>query len=168
MKDKSKLTTQVAVKQMPEMTVAYVRHIGPYKGNVDLFQKLMSQLMQWAGPRGLINFPESKMLTIYYDDPELTPDDKLRLDVCLTVPPDTKVAGEIGKATIKAGKYAIAHFEIDTDQFQDAWDALCAGWLPESGYQPDDGPCYELYYNDPNEHPRKKHILDICLPVRPL
>jgi AraC family transcriptional regulator len=41
-------------------------------------------------------------------------------------------------------------------------------WLPDSGYQPDDRPCYELYHNDPKEHPENKCIVDICIPVKPL
>ncbi len=168
MKSKSKLTARVEVKSMPEIHVAYIRHIGPYKGDGALFEGLMNKLMQWAGPRDLIKFPESKLLTIYYDDPEVTADEKLRMDVCLTVPADTEVDGEIGKTSLKAGKYAIAHFEIGMNEYQDAWNAVYAGWLPESGYQPDDGPCYELYHNSPDEHPDKKHILDICLPVKPL
>lgn len=44
---------------------------------------------------------------------------------------------------------------------------LTAG-LPESGYQPDDGPCYERYHNNPEEHPEHKHIIDICVPVKPM
>lgn len=40
-------------------------------------------------------------------------------------------------------------------------------WLPDSGFMPEDGPSLELYHNNPEEHPEKKHILDICIPVRP-
>lgn len=42
------------------------------------------------------------------------------------------------------------------------------GWLPESGYQCDDRPTFELCYNNYNEHPEKKHIIDICIPIKPL
>ena len=118
--------------------------------------------------RGLLHFPETKFITIYHDNPDITDETKLRTDVCLTVPAGTQVDGEIGKAKIPAGKYAVAHFEITPDQYQDAWNAVYGGWLPEGGYQPDDGPCYELYLNDPKEHPEGKHIVDICVPVRPL
>ena len=40
--------------------------------------------------------------------------------------------------------------------------------LAESGYQPDDRPCFELYLNNPQEHPEGKHIVDIYAPVKPL
>ena len=167
MKNKE-IRTNVEVKDMPEMHVAYVRHIGPYKGDQALFARLFNKLMAWAGPRGLLRFPETKVLTVYYDNPDITDERKLRTDACITMPEDTQAEGEIGKTTIPAGKYAIAHFEITPDQYQDAWNAVYGGWLPESGYQPEDGPCYELYLNDPEEHPEGKHIVDICMPVKPL
>ncbi len=162
------LTTQVEVKDMPEIPVAYVRYIGPYKGDVELFGRLFGKLMTWAGPRNLLRFPETKVMAIYHDDPAITDVSRLRTDACISVPADTIPEGEIGRETIPAGKYAIAHFEINVDQYEDAWKAVCGGWLPESGYQPGEGLCYELYYNDPKEHPEGKHIVDICIPVKPL
>lgn len=168
MKSKSKFEAQVEVKDLDEMHVAYVRHIGPYKGDVDLFSRLFEKLFKWAGPRNLIQSPDTKVLCAYHDNPEITDEDKLRTDACITVPADTEVDGDIGKSTIPAGTYAVAHFEILSHEFPEAWMALCGGWLPESGYQPTEGPCFELYYNDHREHPEEKHILDICIPVKPL
>jgi len=80
----------------------------------------------------------------------------------------SRINSVIDYITDNAGKYAIAHFEIAGDEYPQAWNALFAGWLPESGYQPDDGPCYELYLNDPKDHPENKCIVDICIPVKPL
>ena len=150
------------------MQVAYLRHIGPYAGNEQLFGDLFNRLCAWAGPRGLLRFPETKMITIYHDNPDITDETRLRTDVCITVPPETQVDGEIGKADIPAGKYAVAHFEILPDQYGDAWNAVYGGWFPESGYKPDDRPCFELYLNDPKQHPEGKHVVDIYAPVKPL
>ena len=168
MKDKPQITANVEVKDMPELEVAYVRHIGPYQGDSELFASLFEKLMTWAGPRGLIRFPETQMMTVYYDDPEITEDAKLRVDACITVPVNTPVEGEIGRMAIPGGKYAVAHFELKDDEYGDAWNTLFGGWLPESGYQPADGPSYELYLNDPKQHPEGKCIVDICVPVKPL
>ena len=162
------LKTDVEVKDMPEMTIAYIRHIGPYQGDSELFGTLFNKMFNWAGPRGLLRFPETKVMAIYYDDPDITDDSKLRLDICITVPPDTEVDGEVGKSTIPAGKYAIAHFEISPDQYGDAWNTVYSGWLPQSGYQPADGPCYELYSGDMASYSGDKHIVDICVAVKPL
>ncbi|MCK5126451.1 MAG: AraC family transcriptional regulator [candidate division Zixibacteria bacterium] len=162
------LETKVEVKEMSEFTVAYIRHIGPYAGDEALFATLFGRLMKWAGPRNLLNFPETKCISIYHDNPSITDDNKLRLDVCISVPPETQVDGEVCKATIPAGKYALARFEILADQYGDAWSTVYGGWLPESGYQPGDGVCYELYHNNPEEHPENKHIFDIVIPVKPM
>jgi len=165
---KEKPEMNVEVKEMPELTVAYVRHIGPYKGDNALFGSLFEKLMTWAGPRGLIKPNETQVLSVYHDDPKITDEDKLRTDACITVPGDTLVDGEIGKMTLAGGKFAVARFELDSDAFEGAWDALMGGWMPESGYQPDDRLCYEICHNNPGEHPQGKHVVDICVPVKPL
>ncbi|MFC1953639.1 GyrI-like domain-containing protein [Chloroflexota bacterium] len=168
MKSNKELITDVEVKEVQEMNIAYIRHIGPYAGDEQLFGKLFNKLCTWAGPRGLLNSPDTKFITIYHDNPDITDESKLRTDVCITVPPDTGIDGEIGKAAIPAGYYAIAHFEINADQFGDAWNAVYGGWLPESGYQPDDRPCFELYLGEPSQHPEGKHLVDIYAPVKPM
>jgi AraC family transcriptional regulator len=164
----NKILTNIEVKELPEMHFAYLRHIGPYKGDEKLFARLFEKLFKWAGPRNLIKFPETKMISVYYDDPEITDESKLRVDACITIPPETKVDGEIGKSILPAGKYAIGHFELPTYEYEAAWKAMCGAWLPQSGYQPCDTPCFELSLNDPKEHPEKKCIVDICIPVKPL
>jgi len=58
------IQTNVEVKDMPELHVAYIRHIGPYKGDQELFGRLFNKLMSWAGPRGLLRFPETKVMAI--------------------------------------------------------------------------------------------------------
>lgn len=167
MKDKKHI--QVEAKDMPEFHVAYVRHIGPYKGDSELFENLFEKLMKWAGPRGLLHFPETKVLAVYHDDPKITDEDKLRTSACITVSEDTPAEGEIGRMTVPGGKFAVARFELaGSEEYEEAWNLVFGGWLPESGYQPDDRLCYEIYQNDPKEHPEGIHIVDICVPVKPL
>ena len=92
----------------------------------------------------------------------------IRTSVCITVPEDTQVDGEVGKMTIPGGSYAIGHFEIDDKGYEDAWNSIFSVWLPESGYQPDDRLAFEHCINNPEEHPEGKHIVDIYVPVKPL
>lgn len=86
----------------------------------------------------------------------------------LTVLEDTEVSGEIGKLTMLAYKVAMARFELSPEEYAEAWDLVFGVWLPNSGYQPEDLPCYELYHNNPDKHPEQKHIVDICVLVKPL
>lgn len=167
MNGEQELQAEVVIEELPEMPVAYVRHVGPYKGDAKLFEGLWNRLCTWAGPRGLLG-PQTQMFCMYQDDPEITDEEKLRVSVCITVPPDTEVGGDIGKLVIPGGTYAVARFEIDSDQYQAAWSAVYGGWLPESGYQPDDRPALERFHGGPGDHPEGKHCVDICVPVKPL
>lgn len=159
------LNKSVGIQEFPKMTVAYIRHMGPYKGNSGLFESIWNRLFAWAGPRGLIGGENFKSLVLYHDDPDVTEDDKLRISICITVPPDTKVDGEVGKMEVDGGSYAVGRFELDDTQFTEAWSWFYGQWLPASGYQCDDKPCFELY---PEEPKNGKFIVDICVPVKPL
>ncbi len=163
-----RIKMDVQVKQIPEMHVAYVRNIGPYEGDDQLFGELFAKLGRWAGPRGLIN-QDTLFMSVYYDDPRITDKEKLRVDVCMTVPEETKAEGGISKQKLDEGIYALARFEIrKPSEYGEAWEAVYRDWLPESGYQPDNKPTYEIYRNNPKEHPEGVQVVDICVPVKPL
>jgi AraC family transcriptional regulator len=156
--------TDVAVKKFPHMHVAYVRYIGPYAGNSELFEGLFNKLFGWAGPRQLIN-KDTKTLIIYHDDPEITDEQKLRVSVCMTVPEDTQVSGEIGKMEIEEGDYGVGAFKLDSTEYKQAWDYMYGIWLAESGYNADDRPAFEMYPEEPKEGEKKMRV-DICVPVK--
>jgi AraC family transcriptional regulator len=119
--------------------------------------------MQWAGPRGFA--ATETMLGVYWDNPEITPPEKCRVDACITVPEGTEPAGEVSLQTITGGPYAVCGFEITGDSFQQAWDDAFA-WLVESGHECGDKPCYELYHNDGERDTEGKWIFDICIPLK--
>ena len=115
----SKPASAVRVETVASFPVLYIRHTGPYAGDPMLFKSPFGRLLQWAGARGLVRFPETKLMSVYYDNPEITEQEKLRLSVSISVPPGT----------------------------------------PGSG---------EYYLNNPDEHPEKKHLVELWIPVKPL
>jgi AraC family transcriptional regulator len=157
----------VRIETIGPLPVAYVRHIGPYAGDSALFGRLFGRLSQWVGARGLFG-PGTKLLTIYHDNPEVTEPEKLRISVCATVPAGTAPEGDVGVMTVEGGKYAVASFELDTNEFGAAWQWFMGTWFPESGFQPDDRMCFELCLNDPRQHPEGKFVVEFWEPVRPL
>ena len=159
---RSDMVFRVDVRQLPELRVAYVRHVGRYNE----IGKTFRRLMRWAGPRGLFRLPDTKVLAVYYDNPDVTTVDKLRADACVTVPEGTKTRRDIGTMRIPGGLFGVATVEIDPSQYGEAWDRLMTDWMPQSGYQPDGRLCYELYLNNPEKHPEGKHIVEICEPIR--
>ena len=157
------MNANVEIKEMPEMKAVYCRHIGPFH----LIGQAYEKVARWAAPRGLYVPNVSKTATVTHDDPTVTDLDKIRQSACIIVTEDVKVEGEIGKMVIPGGKYVVGHFELGMDEFQQAWNTMCH-WFTESGYQQGDGCPYELYHNDFTTHPEKKHIVDICIPIKPL
>jgi AraC family transcriptional regulator len=105
---------------------------------------------------------------VYHDDPDITEQDKLRVSACITVPEGTPVDADVGEMTIPDGKFAVATFESSPSEYGEAWDTVYGKWMPESGYQPDDRLCYELYHYDPEKQDSQTHVVDICVPVKPL
>lgn len=155
----------IEVKELPKMTVAYIRKLGPWDGDQKLYESLRNKLFTWAGARGLMGGKDFKYLILYHDDPNVALSDKLRMSLCITVPPETEVDGEIGKMEVEAAKYAVARFELTVQDFQKAWDWIYGQWLPNSGYQPDAKPYFETY---PEEPKGDKFIVDFCIPVKPV
>lgn len=163
----------VQVLDHPEITLAYVRHTGPYFGDELLFQRLFTRLFAWAGPRDLIKRGETETVVIYHDDPESVAPEKLRISCCIPVPEEQEVSGEVGKLSLPAGRYAEAEFRVNAQQFAGAWNWVFGVWMPESGYQPADGLCYERYRDSEPEAEidgSTGHSFDvtICVPVMPL
>ena len=154
-------TMNAEVREMPEFNVAYVRKLGAY--GKDTCEQAFGELAQWAGPKGLLN--SGTLLGVYWDNPEVTPSNKCRVDACVSVPRGTAVEGQISLQTIKGGPYCVCHFEIKGDSFQHAWEDAYK-WLVESGYECDEKPCYELYHNDASDHPEGIWIVDICIPLK--
>jgi len=153
----------IAVKEMPAMDLIYCRHVGQF----DQIGGAYERLFKWAGPRGLLKFPETKTLTVYHDDPKVVDIEKLRQSACITVDEEAKPEGEFGKMHLPGGKYAVGSFKVMPHQFGEAWDAVCR-WLAESGYQPSDGYPYEYYPEEHEEGPPPVFTVDICVPVKPL
>ena len=164
---------EVTVIDQEELTLAYVRQTGPYFGDEELFQRLFARLYQWAAPRDLVQRGVTEEIIIYHDAPETVAPEKLRVSCCIPVPPATETSGEVGLMTLPAGRYAQARFRLDATQFGGAWNWVFGVWLPQSGYQPEDGLCYERYQDhEPAEQldgtTGRTFVVDICVPVKPL
>jgi AraC family transcriptional regulator len=156
---------QVKIENLPDLHVAYIRSRGPY--NYKTIEPVFRQLSQWAYPRGM-NENNSMVLGVVRSNTMITPEDKLIYDACITVPESIKADRWVDIQVLPGGKFAIHHCEIETDRDEEAWLNLVLNWLASSDYQPDDRPLYQIYYNDPDTHPLKHQILDLCLPIKPL
>jgi AraC family transcriptional regulator len=151
---------EVKIEKIETMRVAYLRYVGPYAGDGELFGNLYKRLFAWTGPRGI---DVSTTYIIYHDDPNVTDEDKLRMSICVPVGAGVQVSGEIGEMTINGGTYAVGTFKLGNDEYGKAWDYMYSEWLPSSGYQPAPEASFERYGSECEAD--GKMTVDICVPV---
>jgi AraC family transcriptional regulator len=159
-------TNTPEIKTLNDRTVAYVSFKGNYIGNSEVFKDLIGKVMGWAGPKGILS-EKSLLLASYQDDPQTTAPEDLTLEICLEIDEATEVEGEIKKKVLPGGKYVVMHAELKgPDEYGPAWEKIVE-WMKENNVEIDmSRPSYELYLNDPNEHPEKHHIIDICMSAK--
>lgn len=162
----------VTVIDLPAARVAYHRLIGPYGPGIGAFWR--ATVAPWIASHGL---DQQMCYGVGHDDPGITAPDKCRYDACVTLPdsvPDAfDSAGSAAIVNLPGGRYAVARFEGEPAALADAWNWLTREWLPDSGLQPDDRPCFEMFGPNTVTGPRGGHevgrlVCDLCIPVRPL
>ncbi len=154
-----KMNANIEIREIPALNLAYIPHVG--HANLD---QTFERLMKWAAPKGLLNSPEFKPLTIYHDSFKISVPEKVRMSACVILSEPVKVDGEICSATIDKGKYVVGHYEISAADFGKTWSDLFV-WLNKNGYKTTEKNCFEIYQNDYREHPEKKFIVDLYIPV---
>ncbi len=156
------------IQKLAERQVAFVSYTGNYIGNPQIFSELFNKLCSWAGPKGLIS-PKSVFLSSYQDDPNITPLDQLKLELCMSLPDNADTAGDIQKKILPGGTYAVMHSELTgPEEYGPAWNELVE-WVKKNNYEIDiSRPSYEVYLNNPEDHPENHHLVDICMSVKSL
>lgn len=160
-----RLLWNIQVKFMPGFHVAYVANLEGY--DIKKIRAIWDTLCKWAVARDLLT-PDTTAIGISFDDPEITPTEKCRYYACISVPDDIIADDVVGIMDITPGKYAVYSFEGQQQDIQPTYKALYKEWLPDSGYQPADVPCYEICHSAPENYYEGLYKLDICLPVVPL
>ena len=147
----------VKIWTLDPMKLAYVEHIGPYTEVGQAWEKLAS----WAGPKGLFN-EGTKFLGVYYDNPEEVPAEKLRSEACITVEKEFSGSGAIKFKNVAGGRYAVTVHLGPYELLVDSWMEFYMKWLPESGEECSEEPCYEQYMNNP-QTTKPEHLVTLLL-----
>lgn len=155
----------VAIINRKPATIAYLRHIGPYGEDIAKFWQEV--YVPWAVTSRLGQ--DHARYGISYDDPGVTPPEQCRYDACAEVESDFVATGGAFKAIVPGGKYAVLRFKGTAEEVGEAWTAILRDWLPTSGLQLDDRPCFEYYPKGADcDAATGAFECDICIPVAPL
>lgn len=160
----SDLALDIAIRKAPARFMACVHHVGPYVGNLPLFEGLFARLQGWATPLGLIT-PNTERIAAFHNNTKSTPPEKQRMSVCLTVPAETHPEEGIELLEFPAGTYAVASGTACFDQHAAAWWELMAWWLPRSGWHHDGTPTFEVFLDGTSDL-SKLHRIELWVPVQ--
>jgi AraC family transcriptional regulator len=155
---------EIQVKKMPGLHLAYIANYHGY--DLEKICQAWARLSRWAAAHNLFT-PATQMIGISFDDPLITARDKCRYYACITAPPELKTDRVVGFMELPAGPCIVYRVECSAEQIESIYRYLYACWLPDSGLEPADFPCYEIYYQTPETHPDYKYDMDICIPVTP-
>ena len=134
--------TIMKIENHPPRTLACIRVTGAYGEN---YETPTDRLYQWADMHGLA---DGECLFIYLDNPETTPQDKCRTDICLTVPDNAPTGGDIEKQHIPGGCYAVLRRTVtDPAQYNQYWQEAIDAIINAGIAIDNDRPCYELYHS---------------------
>lgn len=158
-------TMNVELKTLPDMRLAYMRHTGPY-GSPGISQT-WQRFGAWAAQHGAMK-PGGAMVGISQDSPDLTAPEKCRYDACVEVDAEFRPEGEVGVQTLPGRRYACGHFNGTALEIHAAWQRMFGEWLPDSGWQTDEGPAIELYDLSGMDAATERMTCLLCVPVRAL
>ncbi|MCK9208328.1 MAG: AraC family transcriptional regulator [Salinivirgaceae bacterium] len=154
------MNAKIEIKEMPKLDVAFITQIG--ENGLD---KAFEKLVKWARPKGLLESKDFRMARVYHDSFKITEPEKVRMSVCILLKEPLEVSGEIGLTTIEKGKFIVGHFEIEPEDFEKSWSGLYI-WMNENGFQKAERNPFEIFHNNYHEHPEKKSIVDLYIPIK--
>ena len=150
---------EVTIREVPPRTVAYIRVLDPFREHVVV--NACHQLVAWAEERGLA---DGQWLGYMWEDPEIVALKDCRYDVAVVVD-DAEPEGEVGRYEFPTMLVAEVSIRGNIELEQRAIDWMYRTWLPQSGYEPDEQPAFEVWDGRPFAHGYEHFELWMHLPI---
>lgn len=152
----------VRIETLPERRIARVRQTGPYKESAE---RAWAVLCAWAGPLGLLG-PGALFIGIGHDDPSVTPGEQLRYDAAISLERELAPGPGVVMDSLPGGDYAVVTHQGPYERLEETYREIMGRWLPQSGREFREGPCFEVYRNDPERTRPEDLLTDVHIPLR--
>jgi AraC family transcriptional regulator len=154
---------EVNIVDFTETMIAVLEHRGP----PELILESVKVFIDWRKQSGLSPIASSRTFGIAYDDPENTPPEDFRFDICgeihSAIPENPQ--GVITKH-IPGGRYATVRHYGSTDRISESVYPLYREWLPQSGEELRDFPLIFHYVKRIPETAEHEQVTDVYLPLK--
>jgi len=148
---------------IPAKRVLFTRRTGPY---VSSAYKAWGALSQYACDHNLMN-EETESIGLFHDSPDVTEEDKMRYDACITVGDNVKPDGEFAIQDIEGGDYAMFIHKGSYENLETTYDQIMRDWLPGQNRELREIPIHERYLNaELMETAPDELLTEIYIPVK--
>ncbi|OUS36268.1 AraC family transcriptional regulator [Rhodobacterales bacterium 56_14_T64] len=150
----------VTIRNEPDRRLATQHHVGPYYKIGKVFESLVAICTSrnlWPQIGGFIG--------IYCDNPDVVPEEELNSHAGIIWLGDDIPDG-LTEYKLSGGKTAVMTYKGPYAGLAEAYKSLFGDWLPNSGEEPADLPCYELSLNSPRDTAPEDLLTEICLPLK--
>lgn len=159
---KTGVIMDVNIKKMEQLTVAAVRHTGPYTECEPAWKTLMDDKVLQSKMS-----EKSVFLGICHDDPDETEPENIRYDACMVIDAEVDPGPGVEKMEIEGGEFASFLHKGAYGNLHDSYKKLYGEWLPDSGREPQCAPCLEVYLNNPETVGSEEELLtEILVPLK--
>ena len=150
----------ITIRTEPARRLVGLHHAGSYFKIGECFERFGAMIR--AGNL----WPQTgAWIGIYFDNPEAVAEENLR-SLVGAVWDSKDVPDGMVEHHLAGGKTAVLSYKGPYDKVSEAYAALFGDWLPKSGEEPADGPCYEVYLNSPTDTAPEGLMTEICLPLK--
>lgn len=172
---KQKLTAQeykmlepIRIEVIKAIDVYRTRFVGPYSDVGAAFEKIM----KWAYTNKIKNKKqlmgkEASCYGVYYDDPNITDDNNLRSDICISNTDNSvELDDGIERHQIIGGKYAVFLHKGEYSNLNETYNKIFSTYIKTNDIELRDTPIFERYLNkDPRRTKPENLKTEIYVPV---
>ncbi|WP_045513343.1 AraC family transcriptional regulator [Bacillus amyloliquefaciens] len=108
---------KITIEELSESRIAYFRNVGEYGEKQN--KEVMETFKKWAKLNDV--FDNSTILGIPQDNPEITPKEECRYDVCVVINKDFNVKKPAHVGEFSGGKYAVFLLDYTKEAIRDFW-----------------------------------------------
>lgn len=148
---------KITIEEVPGSRIAYFRNIGEYGEKQN--KKLMENFKKWAKLNGV--FDNSTIFGIPQDNPEITPKEECRYDVCVVINKDFSVTKPAHVGEFSGGKYAVFLLDHTKEAVSEFWSNIFSE-IERNNLSIREQPIIERYTSEMIDN----HLCEILVPIQ--
>jgi effector-binding domain-containing protein len=133
----------IKIKTLKPQKLAYVEHTGDYKSIP--YDDYFNQLYAWAKEKNVR--PGFKPLGIFHDNPEKTPPEQCKSEICIPIVGEAESDEDIKIKELPSMEVAVTKHKGTSEEYQNTYRQLNE-WITKNGYEWA-GPAMEVYTKMP-------------------